>query len=226
MFANRAVFLYREHANLQARWARKGASMSTKAFLVNERIRLRVREIRLHRQVTMTDLAARMGMPISSYASMETGKCRISLDHLYGILGALDTDINDVWPALNAAGCQSRLYLRRRQEFRLNELIVLSGAEGGAIFHLQGARCQVLFHEQLSDFLIDRLLLSLESGREYGAGNWMSREDGPDTVHLFLKAEHGLPEYITRLAEKYLTLWSRLIRQGGLLEGEKGPNRD
>ena len=106
----------------------KGFIMSEKMSFVNDRIRQRIREIRLHRQINLTALAGELRMPVSSYASMETGQCRISLDHLYRILGVLDTDINDVWPTLNAnedAGCQNGLYLRRIQEFRLNELISL-----------------------------------------------------------------------------------------------------
>ena len=34
----------------------------------------------------------------------------------------------------------------RLQEFRLNELISLSGAEGGAIFLVRDSLCNVLFH--------------------------------------------------------------------------------
>ena len=191
--------------------------MSGKKYTVNERIRRRIREIRLHRQIKLTELANRLRMPISSYASMETGQCRISVDHLYRILGALDTDITEVWPTPNAVtSCQDRLYLSRLQEFRLNELISLSGAEGGAIF-LDRDSCSVLFHENLSDFLIDRLVLYLESDLEYKAGTWLSRRDGSDTLYLFLKGEE-CPQYVLRLAEKYLTLWARLVRRGGLLE--------
>ncbi len=193
--------------------------MSAKEYLVNERIRRRIREIRIQRHIKLKELAAKLRMPISSYASMETGQCRIGLDHLYRILGALDTDISEVWPTPNShAGCQSRLYLRRLQEFRLNELISLSGAEGGAIFHVHASRCQVLFHENLSDFLIDRLALYLESDLEYRAGTWLSKRNGRGTLCVFLKSEN-CPQYVMRLAEKYLVLWTRLIRQGGLLEG-------
>ncbi len=192
--------------------------MSAKKYLVNERVRRRIRRIRLQRNIKMTVLAEKLRMPISSYASMETGQCRISLDHLYRILGALDTDIGEVWPTMNpGAGCQSRLYLRRLQEFRLNELVSLSGAEGGAIFHLRESRCQVLFHENLSDFLIDRLAMYLESDLAYSAGTLLSRRDGGDSLHVFLKAQ-SCPQYVMRLAEKYLLLWARLVRKDGLLE--------
>ncbi len=198
--------------------------MSVKESLVNERIRRRIRRIRIRHDIKMTELAAKLRMPISSYASMETGQCRISLDHLHRILAALDTDIGEVWPSPNAAeGCQNRFYLRRLQEFRLNELISLNGAEGGAIFHVGGSRCEVLFHENLSDFLIDRLVLYLERDLEYGAGTWLGKRTESGMLCVFLKSEN-CPQYVLRLAEKYLTLWIRLIRKGGLLErAEPGP---
>ncbi len=192
--------------------------MSARVYLVNERVRRRIREIRKQHHMKITELAARLQMPISSYASMETGQCRISLDHLYRILGVLGADINEVWPTPNsAAGCHSQLYVRRLQEFRLNELISLSGAEGGAVFYVREPLCQVLFHENLSDFLIRRLVMYLESDLEYGAGTWLSRRTGSGILCVFLKSEN-CPQYVVRLAEKYLALWTRLLRGGGLLK--------
>ena len=191
--------------------------MSTEKSFVNERVRRRIRETRLQRQVKLTAMAAKLQMPISSYASMETGQCRISLDHLYRILGALDLDIGEVWPTPNGhTGCQS-LYVRRLQEFRLNELISLSEAEGGAVFHVGEERCKVLFHENLSDFLIDRLAMYFERGIAYTGGTLLSRRDGGESLYVFLKSEN-CPQYVMRLAEKYLTLWALLVRRGGLLE--------
>ena len=192
--------------------------MPAKEWLASERVRRRIREVRLQRHIKMTELARRLRMPISSYASIATGQCRISLDHLYRILGALDTDIAEVWPTPNAdTGCQSRFYVRRLQKFRLNELISLSGAEGGAIFYVRESRCQVLFHENLSDFLIDRLAMYFESNLAYTAETLLSRKDGGDSLHVFLKSEN-CPQYVMILGEKYLTLWTLLARQGSLLE--------
>ena len=193
--------------------------MAAKGYLVNERIRVRIRKIRLQNHITMTDLARKLRMPISSYASMETGQCRISLDHLYRILGALDTDIGEIWPTVNTtAESQSRHYLCRLQEFRLNELISFSEAEGGGVFHVRGERCKVLFHENLSDFLIDRLAMYFESDLAYTAGTLLSRRDGDDSLHVFLKSEN-CPRYVVGLAQKYLALWAGPVRTGGLLEG-------
>ena len=162
----------------------------------------------------MTELAASLQIPLSSYASLEVGQCRISLDHLFRILGALDTDIHEVWPSLNSnANLGGSMYFHRVQEFRLNELISFSGARGGAVFLLRDSRCHVLFRAQLSDSLVDRLVFYIESGLEHRSSTWLRYRSGGDTLHLFLKARK-CPEYVARLAGKYLVLWSRLITPG------------
>lgn len=200
--------------------------MSIAPRCVNDHIRRRIRQIRLLRGIKMTELATTLQTPLSSYASMEAGQCRINLDHLFRILGALDIDIDEVWPSLNAsASTDDSMYLHRVQEFRLNELISFSQAEGGAVFLLRDFRCHVLFRSQLSDSLIERLVLHLESGLQHKPSTWLVYRAGSDTLHLFLKADE-CPEYVARLAGKYLALWSRLVTPGAgirLPEPKPGP---
>lgn len=125
---------------------------------INELVRLRIREIRKSKKVKVRQIAAQAEMPYSSYASMECGFYNINLDNLFRILGALDTDIREVWPAETAINKseETRLYLERIQQFRLGEIISLSGTEGAALFRVQGDKCKILLHQGLSDFLLDR----------------------------------------------------------------------
>ncbi len=69
---------------------------------INELVRLRIREIRKSKKVKVRQIAAQAEMPYSSYASMECGFYNINLANLFRILGALDTDIREVWPAETA----------------------------------------------------------------------------------------------------------------------------
>ena len=158
-------------------------------------------------------MEAKTGIPVSSYACMETGRYNISLDNLFRILGALDADISEVWPfEVAGPGEDTRLYHLRIQQFRLNELVSLSGAEGGAVFSLVDGKCQVLLEEHLSDFLLDRLVLYLEDGIDYPHGHWFHRKHRGVALFVFLKAEK-CPEYVTQLARRYLVVWSHIFDQ-------------
>lgn len=164
---------------------------------VNEFVRRKVRELRKSRKMKIREIATLTGMPYSSYASLESGFYNINLDNLFRILGALEADIHEVWPvetAVTDAG-ESELYLKRIQQFRLAEVIALAGAEGGALFAVNSKKRQLLLHQGLSDFLLDRLILYLEESVDYKAGLWFSRERNGKRFEFFLKGE-GCPEYL------------------------------
>jgi transcriptional regulator with XRE-family HTH domain len=174
------------------------------------------KELRLARKVGVQELARRVGIPCSSYACMEGGFYNISLDYLFRILGVLDADISEVWPietvALQNAG--DTLYVKKIQEFRLNEIVSLSQAEGAALFSLLGGKCSVLLHEHLSDFLLDRVVLYLEDGRRYDQGVWFEKRKGATTFCFFLKAKN-CPDYVGKLLEHYMVIWANVF--GGVL---------
>ncbi len=192
----------------------------TKNSAVNEFVRRRIRRLRLSKGIKLVELASRLSLPASSYASMETGQCRISLDHLYRIAGELGVDITDVWPyeaSLDAV--DNPVCLRRVQEFRFNEIISLTGAEGGALFVSRSGGCEIILHNRLSDFLLDRLILYVEAGRKYQPGLWFERSVGGGFLRLFLKSEECAP-YIRQLIGFYMTVWGRLWENGKLEPSE------
>ena len=180
---------------------------------VNEFVRQRIRELRKSRSIKIREIATRTGLPYSSYASMESGFYNINLDNLFRILGALDVDIREVWPAETVASslAENELYLQTIQQFRLGELVSLCDAEGGALFSVSGNKCRVLLHQGLSDFLLDRSIFYVEDGLEYGHGLWFERDDQGRSFHLFLKGEE-CPSFLSKLIDKYLTLWAEIYR--------------
>jgi len=175
---------------------------------INELVRLRIREIRKSRKVKIREIATQAGMPYSSYASMECGFYNINLDNLFRILGALDIDIREVWPVETAVtlAAEDRLYLERIQQFRLSEIISLSGSEGAALFVVNGERCKLLLHQGLSDFLLDRLIFYLEDELPYPHGLWCKKTSQGKDFYFFMKGE-SCPEFLSKLIQKYLSIW-------------------
>ena len=183
----------------------------------NEAIRRRLRQIRTSKKLPMREVASRAGIALSSLGCMEGGFCRISLDNLSRILGALGADITAVWPAeTTVPSSTSRpLYIRTIQQTRLGELVRLSGAEGAALFAVRPQKCSVLLYDNLSDFLLDRVVLHLQAGRRYEHGVWIERAEQDWGLHLFLKAD-ACPDYVSQVARHYLVIWSNLFA-GSLL---------
>lgn len=189
-----------------------------KSKSINDLVRERIRQLRLTHGMGVTEVASKAGLPVSSYASLETGAYRITLDNLFRILGALEVDIDEVWPAevTGAAVTNEKLYFKRIQEFRLSEVIHLSDAEGGGLFALHGQKCSVLMSFHLSDFLLDRLILSLEERRAYPGGKWFRHKFKDTRFFLFLKAE-TCPDYVAAMIRSYMINWSALF--GEILSG-------
>jgi len=174
------------------------------SLLISERLR----RLRRERRLGVSEVARKAGLPVSSYGCIEGGYYAITIDNLFRILGALEADITDVWPSEDAGSraLESPLYVRRLQEFRFGEILSLSRAEGGALFLIKDGRVSVLMAQSLSDFLLDRLALYMEDGREYGQGVWIRLSAGRQTLALFLKAP-SCPEFVRKMAEQYLPVW-------------------
>ena len=191
---------------------------------VNEFVRRRLRELRQSKRMRIKDLAQQSGIPTGSYGCMESGFYNISLDNLFRMLGVLEADIHDVWP-VESVGSQTLdqpVYLRKIQEFRLSEIVSLSGAEGAALFCLEEEKCKVLLYQNLSDFLIDRLHFYLEDGRSYDQGLWFEKQHGDQRYCLFLHAK-GCAPYLRQLIEHYLVVWAHVFNRLTAQEiGEKG----
>ncbi|HEY2933802.1 MAG TPA: helix-turn-helix transcriptional regulator [Acidobacteriota bacterium] len=179
---------------------------------INSFVSRKVRELRVNKKIKMQELATRAGIPLGSYACMENGYYNINLDNLFRILGVLEADISEVWPVENIGADVLRHsgYIRRIQEFRVNEIISLSGAEGAVLMSVRKGKCEVQLHQNLSDFLLDRLVLYTESGRRYEGGCWFERRNGDCSYHFFLKVS-SCPPYLSRLVEQYLIIWSHLF---------------
>jgi transcriptional regulator with XRE-family HTH domain len=178
---------------------------------INEFIRLRIREIRRTKKIKVREIAAQLEMPYSSYASMEGGFYNINLDNLFRILGVLDIDIREIWPAESVLteAAEDRLYLQRIQQFRLGEIISLSGAEGGALFSVKDEKCHLLVHQGVSDFLLDRLIFYLEDGVPYPDGQWFHKTLKGEEFHFLLKSE-SCPDFLSKLIRMYMAIWAEV----------------
>lgn len=179
---------------------------------INDLVRERIRRLRTARGIGVTELAVRAGLPVSSYASLENGAYRITLDNLFRILGALDVGIEDVWP-IESEGVRvtdEALYLKRVQEFRLSEIVSLSGADGCALFAERDGNCSVVASSHLSDTLLDRLALYLGQGTQLGGGLWFQRSYRDTCFHFFLNAE-SCPDFVQAVIQTYLINWSALF---------------
>lgn len=179
---------------------------------INDFIRQRLKKLRLTRKIGMQRLAREAGIPYSSYACMESGQYGIRLENLSRILAVLRAEITDVWPCQldEEEELPNPAHLMSVQEFRLRETMSLAKAEGAALFSVQQKKCSVLLYENLSDFLLDRLILYLEDGRRYQHGVWFDHAHAGRRFHLFLKAE-SCPDYVRKLARHYLSLWAHLF---------------
>lgn len=177
--------------------------------LINDTIRQKLRRLRKSRKLTIKRVAEQAGIPVSSYGCMEHGFYNISLEHLYNILGVLDADIGEVWPVHGetAGTVDETAYCHRIQQFRLQEVVSLTGAEGGALFCVSGGKCKVLVYQNLSDFLLDRLHLYLEDGMRYQKGIWFEKKVRGDSLYFFLKAE-SCPGHIAKLIKDYMSIWA------------------
>ena len=65
---------------------------------VNDYICIMIRRLRLARGISLKAAALRSGIPQSSYAFLEAGHYRITLENLFRIVHALGVHIADVWP--------------------------------------------------------------------------------------------------------------------------------
>lgn len=186
--------------------------MTTKK-IINEFVRRRMRELRQNRKLKIREIAKIADMPYSSYASLERGFYNISLDNLFRILSALEADISDVWPVETAFSHVSKdqLYLQKIEQFRLGELITLSGAQGAGLFSLEAGECQILLQHGFDDSLLKHLVLCLEKGLSYDHGLWFRKGTNPKTFHFFLKIE-TCPTFLEKLIRKYMDLWSELYQ--------------
>lgn len=187
--------------------------MAASSDSINDAVRRKIRELRKAKAIKVREIAARTGMPYSSYASMESGFYKINLDNLFIILGALDVDIREVWPAETLAGevANESLFLQRVQQFRLGEIVSLSEAEGGAFFALKNCKCRVLLHQGVSDFLLDRLILYLEDDVFYTEGLWYRKKLDETIFYFFLKRQN-CPDFVEKLLKKYLAIWAEVYR--------------
>jgi putative transcriptional regulator len=74
----------------------------------------RIRQLRIERELTQTNLARQIGIQQSDLSRMEKGEYRVSLDVLFRILRVLDLSLNDFF------GSPAARDLTRREETLLN----------------------------------------------------------------------------------------------------------
>ncbi|MBI4445846.1 MAG: helix-turn-helix transcriptional regulator [Acidobacteria bacterium] len=194
----------------------------SRAKLVNEYVRKQLKKFRNLKGLTQQEVARRAKLPLSSYACLEAGFYELRLDNLFRMLAALDLDIFDIWPSESylstvpgqrTKGARSgydHLYLKRIQEFRLNDVVMLSGAEGAALFVQEETQCRVLLQSHLSESWVERMRLFIASRTELPDGFTFTRKTGKKELALYLKCK-VCPPYLAQLIERYLLIWSFLF---------------
>lgn len=73
-----------------------GAAQGVDAEPVGERVRRRLRELRVERGLTLEAVASRASIDVSTLSRLESGKRRLSLDHLPGLAAALGVTADDL----------------------------------------------------------------------------------------------------------------------------------
>jgi transcriptional regulator with XRE-family HTH domain len=176
---------------------------------INDAVRVKIRQLRKARGITIRELCDRIGMPIGSYGCLESGSYNITLENLHRILNVLGVDISEVWPydEPEKVASHEASQLKKIQEFRLAEVVALAGAEGAALFARRGGKCSVILHQNISHFLIERLTLYLEDNLVYREGVWVERNWGKTTYYFFLKAR-GCPPFVQKLLDRYMVIWA------------------
>lgn len=180
-----------------------------KKWLINEYVRKKLKELRQSKGLTASEVAERLGLPRTSYVSMESGAYNIKLDHVYRVLAVLDADILDVWPQPDERSelAVNRSHLLNIQRFRLNEVLHMSGSAGGILLARRGGRVRVAMQAGLSDYFVDRLVYYLEDNTCFKPGSWFDLKGRHSGYFLYLRAEN-VPRHVEQLIEHYLSVWA------------------
>lgn len=183
---------------------------------INDYVRQNLRRLRMSQGFTLKDMASALGMPLTSYSSLEYGQSKITVSRLSRILGILNADIDQVLPPDNWVSntVDSRLYMKRVQAFRLAELMAVSKAQGAALTRtigLNGERkSEVLLQVSLSDGDLERVLYYLEDGRHCEEGLLFNVSSSQSRLDLFLKTDAPSGR-LRPFVDWYLELWSQLF---------------
>lgn len=184
--------------------------MTTHLNTTNDFVRRQIRRIRLDRGWSLRKIARLLKMPYSSYASMENGEYRMSLDTLQDLLLLLDVDIQHVWPIPSWSlpfEEDSAIARRRLQESRFDEVVRLSRARAGALFRQSRSQIECLLARGISDSLLVRIERHLERGERYAFGVWRLYPLDQPSCFLYLRIDE-MPKHLEELVAEYLRLWS------------------
>jgi transcriptional regulator with XRE-family HTH domain len=86
--------------------------MANDAERLDTRVRLRLRQLRTERGLTLADVAGRAGLDVSTLSRLESGRRRLALDHVPALAGALgvSTDALLAAPASHDPRVRSRAH--------------------------------------------------------------------------------------------------------------------
>lgn len=188
---------------------------------VPEKIRLRLRNIRLSRRISVRELATLCRIPPSSYSAIENGYYACNLQNLYQILDALGADISEVWPYAglgDAMASNGLLYAIRKQDFRLAELVGILGAESGILCVENQKKVSILLTFGISQEMAVRIAGYIEIG---------GCLDEVFSEHVNGRSFHVVLDQIREMVHRpmvgyYLKVWSdAFTRDSKLLKAAK-----
>lgn len=183
----------------------------------NEVIREKIRLIRKSKNLRMKDVAAKLGMKLSSYSALENGYCRINVDRLYSILDAIEADIEQVWPSesLNV----SKLHLLRLQDLRLRELLYLAEAEAAVLAMRKASEITVLLSEQTLDDAIQRFCFYIEMNQAMPKGRVIRADYRSFSLFLYMKEAKKTLK--VRMVGGFLDAWAEIFSDESILNAAK-----
>lgn len=155
-------------------------------------------------------MARRLGLPRSSYSSIETGAYQMRVDFLYQALDLLGVDIVEVWPfpdQMAESGQTTRSRLYQIHQFRLREIVSISQAKSGLLLSHSGDKVRVNMSCHVDEVQLERITHYAAENHCPEGYSYFTRRQGQTRFVLFLEVER-LPKYLRLLIEHYLAVWS------------------
>lgn len=181
---------------------------------IQERLRRRIRKLRLHKGLTVTRLAADANLSSGTYCSFESGRRGLSVNSLYRVVKALGVDISEVWPhdrKLSKGATNVRAISTAEMNFfRLREIWLQSGAESAALLIETAANIRTY----LSINLENRASSQLEQliCEDVLDPSWSVRHRTCKNKVLYLALKNAvLDEFLMTLVDFFLTVWDASI---------------
>jgi transcriptional regulator with XRE-family HTH domain len=174
--------------------------------IINDHLRVKIRQLRRAKSVSSRDAAARAGIPPSSFSSIETGRYKITVDNLQRILIALEADIVDVWPPSMLLGWRERA-LRAFCELSLTQFLNLSRAASATLSLVADHSESVIWSYRLAALHDQSALVTEEHVCSPNRCRVISASYPPMTLQLSMHGMATMPNEVNGVLGALLSAW-------------------